>query len=712
MTLLLLILMTVASSAIAAPTSSGSMGGTVFKPAVYRELPDHAVEEGEVFTVKLTLEAWQPPMWQGVSGDIKQVVVYELLPPGVELVEAPDGAEVVKAKLSEALSTLLPSDLRVEVEGFISNATMGLVEVPHYPHLPIYMPLSNEEVTVIVVSVDDFVEYRAKVVNADKPVKVFMGSVLTEAEYRLGVVQAEVKRYCGPITGDFVLHVNAPIDLEVPEPTRVECRVNVSSSLRMGLTSITAPTLLSFVPDLEEVAVMVSERLPESLPIVFDLSEAVEGGRLSRSIKLTVVNQTAMGDLKLCLGLPQGLSLGEEQLVVKVVETPSPPDLHIKFFLQVFDLGPEASFDNPVTLNFTYTDELVFELGVDEAKLCIVYYNEEMEKWCPVESYVNLDANYVYASVSHFTQFTVAEFTKEATSLTLSVSSGEVELGSAITVYGSIAPAMNACLELVFTRPDGSTTTVEVVSDDDGSFTYSFNPEIEGSWSVKAVFGGDLEHEASVSEVVSFTVETPTEPQPTTPGCLIATAAFGSELEGPVQFLRDFRDYKVTSTKGGAAFMVVFNSWYYSWSPYVAEAEYRYEYLRQVVRCSLYPLLSSLLVSERVFDVFARWNVEAAVVAAGITAGMLISLAYISPLAVLLRSVLGRRFKAIDAGKIARVAFAWLVSSLLLHLLGLLLDVVIILELSSVCIVLASMTLTPSLVMVILPRVLRQMRSA
>src|SRR5437867_10377054 len=73
--------------------------------------------------------------------------------------------------------------------------------------------------------------------------------------------------------------------------------------------------------------------------------------------------------------------------------------------------------------------------------------------------------------------------------------------------------------------------------------------------------------------------------------CLIATAAFGSELSPQVQFLRNFRDYKILSTVSGSSFMNVFNAWYYSFSPYVANYEREQPWLQQTVRVGMFPLL-------------------------------------------------------------------------------------------------------------------------
>ena len=63
------------------------------------------------------------------------------------------------------------------------------------------------------------------------------------------------------------------------------------------------------------------------------------------------------------------------------------------------------------------------------------------------------------------------------------------------------------------------------------------------------------------------------EPESSGGGCLIATAAYGTELAPQVQFLREIRDNTVMSTASGASFMTGFNQLYYSFSPTIADWE-------------------------------------------------------------------------------------------------------------------------------------------
>ena len=79
-------------------------------------------------------------------------------------------------------------------------------------------------------------------------------------------------------------------------------------------------------------------------------------------------------------------------------------------------------------------------------------------------------------------------------------------------------------------------------------------------------------------------------------GCLIATAAFGSELAPQVQFLREIRDNTVLQTESGSAFMTGFNQFYYSFSPAVADYERENPVFKETVKLALTPMLTSLAI--------------------------------------------------------------------------------------------------------------------
>ena len=79
-------------------------------------------------------------------------------------------------------------------------------------------------------------------------------------------------------------------------------------------------------------------------------------------------------------------------------------------------------------------------------------------------------------------------------------------------------------------------------------------------------------------------------------GCLIATAAYGSEMAPQVQFLREIRDGKIMATESGTAFMTGFNQFYYSFSPAVADYERENPMFKEAVKVTLTPLLTSLAI--------------------------------------------------------------------------------------------------------------------
>jgi len=86
------------------------------------------------------------------------------------------------------------------------------------------------------------------------------------------------------------------------------------------------------------------------------------------------------------------------------------------------------------------------------------------------------------------------------------------------------------------------------------------------------------------------------EPEAKGGGCLIATAAYGTELAPQVQFLREIRDNTVMSTAYGAAFMTGFNQLYYSFSPTIADMERENPMFQEAVRAFITPMISSLSI--------------------------------------------------------------------------------------------------------------------
>ncbi len=68
--------------------------------------------------------------------------------------------------------------------------------------------------------------------------------------------------------------------------------------------------------------------------------------------------------------------------------------------------------------------------------------------------------------------------------------------------------------------------------------------------------------------------------------CFIATAAYGSDLEPPVRFLRNFRDNVVLQSRFQKPFNTILNV-YYSFSPPIADAMYHNNAFKHIMKYSI-----------------------------------------------------------------------------------------------------------------------------
>jgi hypothetical protein len=207
------------------------------------------------------------------------------------------------------------------------------------------------------------------------------------------------------------------------------------------------------------------------------------------------------------------------------------------------------------------------------------------------------------------------------------------------TVNGQTWPIMNGILRFTSTSP---LVTIDLPNQRIENFVTSGIVMVLGLNLVALHLMHDTDH--ITPPVHTFTNQTNPPQIPATPRCVIATAAYGSELAAPVQFLRDFRDREVESTMLGSAFMKAFNNWYYSWAPVVARVEDVRPAMRAAVRGIILPLLGALFLSHEVFTVLRSLNSELAILISGLVASSLIGLFYLTPLTVPL-TYLTRRWR-------------------------------------------------------------------
>jgi len=210
-------------------------------------------------------------------------------------------------------------------------------------------------------------------------------------------------------------------------------------------------------------------------------------------------------------------------------------------------------------------------------------------------------------STSWLVQTSTLETSRTTTSVVVSTSSTTVSLTATST---SIYPTVTITL----TNTSYVTTT-------------TFSPTVTQTSIQTSV----IPTTSVATSVLTTTTITTTTVAITRP-CVIASAVYGSELAAPVQFLREFRDRTVMSTFAGAQFMRIFNNFYYSFSPAVAQATLADPKMAAVARVAVYPLIAllRLMSSMPLEPIFGS---ELATILAGIAASGTIGAIYVVPLA-------------------------------------------------------------------------------
>ena len=220
---------------------------------------------------------------------------------------------------------------------------------------------------------------------------------------------------------------------------------------------------------------------------------------------------------------------------------------------------------------------------------------------------------------------------------------GKIIISGLVKDYDTSDPMKAYDVSITIIAPNGNLVTIlQITPDPDGSYSESFtaggmmkedgDDTVKAKWVAQAnetqfkfspVGGPSTEVEVEsepvqvqVKETVEEVDEEPvmdvTQPvcgpgtvlknnvcvaeQQNGGGCLIATAAFGSELAPQVQFLREIRDNTVLETQSGSAFMTGFNNFYYSFSPTIADYERENVAFKETVKIAITPMLTSLAI--------------------------------------------------------------------------------------------------------------------
>ena len=138
---------------------------------------------------------------------------------------------------------------------------------------------------------------------------------------------------------------------------------------------------------------------------------------------------------------------------------------------------------------------------------------------------------------------------------------------------------------------------------------------------------------------------TPTlEPTPTSTsrpyqGCIIATAAYGSELAPEVAYMRHVRDVMIGSTWAGRALVEGWNAFYYSWSPPIAALIANSKELQITSRILLVPLVATVHSIAFIYAVLSSFDLTLASVIAFLLAVILSTSIYIIIPTLVLRTI-------------------------------------------------------------------------
>lgn len=130
-------------------------------------------------------------------------------------------------------------------------------------------------------------------------------------------------------------------------------------------------------------------------------------------------------------------------------------------------------------------------------------------------------------------------------------------------------------------------------------------------------------------------------PQPTS--CVVSSSTAGSSLAPLVQKLRIFRDKDIMRSESGRAFMMLFNSWYYSFSPQASAYLDTHPRQRELTGAFLFPMLILLDTTYKIYSVTSLFaGVEISAIVAGIFAASLAGLVYLAPIVIVCRRTFRR----------------------------------------------------------------------
>jgi RHS repeat-associated protein len=120
-----------------------------------------------------------------------------------------------------------------------------------------------------------------------------------------------------------------------------------------------------------------------------------------------------------------------------------PPEIHGRphlgtFYLEAFDEQGKSvrTFDAPLTIRVRYTPEQLAARGIAESDLTLFYFDEEQSRWIPLPTTVEPATGIAWATVDHFTPFTLGDGSTISTTYVPSLQGFQVGTFSGAMSYG------------------------------------------------------------------------------------------------------------------------------------------------------------------------------------------------------------------------------------------------------------------------------------
>ena len=183
----------------------------------------------------------------------------------------------------------------------------------------------------------------------------------------------------------------------------------------------------------------------------------------------------------------------------------------------------------------------------------------------------------------------------------IEIDSNVYQQGGTVVITGNTYGNNSVAIQVK--DPTGASILLRsVTADTGGNFGLQFKIPMSGLPGEYTIIANTVVDNLPIIQIITFDVVQDStaqasqtqQPQKESGGCLIATAAFGSELAPQVQLLREIRDNTVLQTESGSVFMTGFNQFYYSFSPAIADYERENPVFKEAVKITLTPLLTSL----------------------------------------------------------------------------------------------------------------------